>query len=293
MIIYVIHEQKLFNMTLPLKINGSYPLTDIFNNKERNLINIVEENGNWVAYSNKHVKIWQDKKQLDSVILQNYQYLLLQVKGQEGFLVMYTCPVNDSSFVGVKVPGNMEFIVGSGGDNAISCNNPLIGHKHAKITYLNGSWKLEDLSTQYGTFVNNRLIQGEVNLFHGDVIFILGLKLIVLADEIYFNNPLGSVRYNNKLFANIDKREELPKFEVNEDDNEVELYDEADYFIRSPRFMETVEAKKFILDQHPVINEPEETPLLLTMGPMLTMGTSSVVMLASSYRQYPKIKVTI
>lgn len=286
MIIYVIHEQKLFNMTLPLKINGSYSLTDIFNNKERNLINIVEENGNWVAYSNKHVKIWQDKKQLGSVILQNYQYLLLQVKGQEGFLVMYTCPVNDSSFVGVKVPGNMEFIVGSGGDNAISCNNPLIGHKHAKITYLNGNWKLEDLSTQYGTFVNNRLIQGEVNLFHGDVIFILGLKLIVLADEIYFNNPLGSVRYNNKLFANIDKREELPKFEVNEDDNEVELYDEADYFIRSPRFMETVEAKKFILDQHPVINEPEETPLLLTMGPMLTMGTSSVVMLASSYMSY-------
>ena len=99
MIIYVIHEQKLFNMTLPLKINGSYSLTDIFNNKERNLINIVEENGNWVAYSNKHVKIWQDKKQLGSVILQNYQYLLLQVKGQEGFLVMYTCPVNDSSFV--------------------------------------------------------------------------------------------------------------------------------------------------------------------------------------------------
>ena len=34
MIIYVIHEQKLFNMTLPLKINGSYSLTDIFNNKE-------------------------------------------------------------------------------------------------------------------------------------------------------------------------------------------------------------------------------------------------------------------
>ena len=109
---------------------------------------------------------------------------------------------------------------------------------------------------------------------------------VPLADEIYFNNPLGSVRYNNKLFANIDKREELPKFEANEDDNEVELYDEADYFIRSPRFMETVEAKKFILDQHPVINEPEETPLLLTMGPMLTMGTSSVVMLASSYMSY-------
>ena len=80
MIIYVIHQQQLFSMTLPLKISGSYTLTDIDNsNKERNLVNISEQNGKWVAFSNKHVKIWQDKKQLGSVILQNYLFMALVV----------------------------------------------------------------------------------------------------------------------------------------------------------------------------------------------------------------------
>ena len=158
MIVYVIHTQHLFSLTLPLKISGSYTLSDIDNNKERMLINISEENGKWVAYSNKHVQIWQDKQAMDSVILDNYQYLLLQIKGQEGYLVMYVCPVNDKSFIGVSLNQDMEFIVGNAGDNAISCNNPLIGHKHAKFNYQGGNWFVQDMSTQYGTFVNNQLI---------------------------------------------------------------------------------------------------------------------------------------
>ena len=75
--IYVIHEKRLFSLTLPKTISGSYTLNDIDNNnKERMLINIQEENGTWVAHSNKHVKIWKDKKMVESTILENYQYLL-------------------------------------------------------------------------------------------------------------------------------------------------------------------------------------------------------------------------
>ena len=283
MIIYVIHHQQLFSMTLPLKISGSYTLTDIDNNnKERNLINISEQNGKWVAFSNKHVKIWHDKKAIDSIVLENYQYLLLQVKGEEEFLVMYSCPVNDNSFIGMKIPKNMEFIVGSGRDNAISCNNPLIGHKHAKITYQDGFWSIEDLNTQYGTFVNNQLIQGKVSLFHGDVIFILGLKLIVLSNIIYFNNPLGSVLYNKSLFSELPIREKMSLVSASDEDNEINLYDDKDFFVRSPRFMETIEDKPFKIDPHPSNQEPENAPFLLTVGPMMTMGASSVAMLMSA-----------
>ena len=58
MIVYVIHEKKLFSLTLPKNISGSYTLNDIDNNnKSRMLINIQEENRQWIAYSNKHVKI--------------------------------------------------------------------------------------------------------------------------------------------------------------------------------------------------------------------------------------------
>ena len=46
--------------------------------------------------------------------------------------------------------------------------------------------------------------------------------------------------------------------------------------------MEVIEEKPFIIDQHPQTPEQDDTPILLTVGPMLTMGMSSVVLLISS-----------
>ena len=288
MIVYVIHPKRLFSLTLPKKISGSYTLNDIDNNhKERMLINIQEENEKWVAYSNKHVKIWQDKKIVDKITLENYQYLLLQIKGTEGFLVMYSCPVNDESFIGITPNQNMEFFVGSEVSNAISCNNPLISPQHAKITYNNNDWYIEDLNTQYGTFINGKTINQKVKLYHGSVIFILGFKLIVLGNILYLNNPMGSVKWNKQLFKEAIPKQTLPVNITPEDEEEtIELYEEEDYFIRSPRFMEVLEEKPFIIDQHPQAPEPDDTPLLLTIGPMLTMGMSSTVMLMSSINAY-------
>ncbi len=287
MLVYIIHPQRLFSLTLPINIYGSYSVNDMDNNnKERMLINIVAENGKWVAHSNKHVKIWQDKKTVPSITLEDYQYLLLQIKGEEGYLVMYTCPVNDKSRVGVTVPNNIEFTVGSDSNNAISCNNPLIGFNHTKFIYQNNIWKIQDLNTQYGTYVNNKLTKDAIQLYHGDVIFILGLKFIVLNNTLYFNNPLGSVKYDKSIFKELTPRPKVPVIEKNDEDNEIQLYEENDYFIRSPRFMEVIEEKEFNIDSHPNLPEPEDMPMILTMGPMLTMGMTSVVTLMSSYMAY-------
>lgn len=287
MIVYVIHKQRLFSLTLPLTINGSYSVTDIDeNNKVRMLINISEEGGQWVAYSNKHVKIWQDNQMLSSVPLENYQYLLLQIKGQEGFLVMYTCPVNDTSWLGVSIKQDFTFTIGRASDNAISCNNPLISDNHVQLTYQKGEWFLKNLDNQYGTFVNNQLVADQIQLFHGDVIFIMGLKLIVLGNTLTFNNPLNSVKFDKKVFGELPVREKIVIGEKNEDDRDVQLYDENEYFIRSPRFMEIIEEVPFTIDPHPSIQEPESMPLLLTIGPMMTMGSTSVVMLISAIMSY-------
>ena len=288
MIVYVLHEKRIFSQTLPKSISGSYNITDIKNNKTRMLINIQEENGNWVAKSNKHVRIWQENRETEQVVLENYQYLLLQVKGEEGFLVMYVCPVNDESFIGITPIGNTDFYVGKETRNDISCNNPLIEPQHAKITYADNNWFIEDLNTKYGTFIDNKIINQRVKLYHGSVIFILGLKLIPLGNTIYINNPMGSVKWNKKLFKESTPKEGLVVNINSEEDEEenIQLYEEEDYFIRSPRFMEVLEEKPFIIDNHPQAPEPDDTPMILTVGPMLTMGMSSTVMLMSSINAY-------
>lgn len=122
-----------------------------------------------------------------------------------------------------------------------------------------------------------------VRLNHGDVIFIMGVKIIVLGNMLIYNNPLESVTYNNNLPAHPIEREENPKVVTTEEEEETKLYTENDYFIRSPRFMEVIEKENFILDEPPKNNEQEDIPFILTAGPMITMASSSFVMLLVAF----------
>ena len=66
------------------------------------------------------------------------------------------------------------------------------------------------------------------------------------------------------------------KVVTTEEEEEITLYDKNDYFVRSPRFVEVVEKEDFKLDAPPNNNEQEEMPFILTIGPMITMASTSL-----------------
>ncbi len=284
MLVYIINKGKLTSFTLPSKIYGSYFIKDEdeFGN-ERDLINIKEENGRWVAYSNKTVKVLLNNEVVRSAPLINYQFLILQVENTPGYLVLYTSPVTDSSMRWLSVKNDIAFTVGSGNDNAIICRSQLISPQHIKLEYKNKTWLITDLKSQYGTFVNNKKIQDMSRLNHGDVIFVMGLKIIVLGDMLILNNPMESVQYDKRIFPNLVERGKNPAIVSSEEDQNVVLYQESDYFIRSPRFMEVIKNETFHFDAPPNNEEKEDMPLILTLGPMITMGSTSFVMLLVAF----------
>ena len=58
MLVYVVKKTGLISLTLPSKISGSYWIKDYKDNGDiRELINIKEQNGKWIASSNKKVSI--------------------------------------------------------------------------------------------------------------------------------------------------------------------------------------------------------------------------------------------
>ena len=280
MLVYILNKEKLTSFTLPSIISGSYWIKD---SNEKNLINISEENGKWKVYSNKNVRILANKESLKEVVLNEYQFLILQIKDEAGYYILYTSPVNDLSYKYLEMERDSNFTIGSSNDNAFSCNNQLISPKQVEITYQNRTWLIKDLNSEYKTFINNKALNGMVRLNHGDVIFIMGVKIIVLGNMLIYNNPLESVTYNNNLPAHPIEREENPKVVTTEEEEETKLYTENDYFIRSPRFMEVIEKENFILDEPPKNNEQEDMPFILTAGPMITMASSSFVMLLVAF----------
>jgi S-DNA-T family DNA segregation ATPase FtsK/SpoIIIE len=62
-----------------------------------------------------------------------------------------------------------------------------------------------------------------------------------------------------------------------------DLYKEDDYFSKSPRMKRTIEEVDFKLNDAPDTSSGEKMPALLTVGPMFTMGLSSLLMMFGTY----------
>ena len=286
MIVYVIDKSRLISFTLPQKIYGSYWITDINDeNEEKKIINIQEEDGKWVAYSNKSVSIINNNQSIAKTVLEAYNFFLLKLKNQEGYLILYVAPLNDSTKKNYLIANNTNISIGSTNENTITYRNQLTSKHHINLEYKNNTWFIEDLNSQNGTFVNNKAIKPSQKslLNHGDIIFIMGLKIIVLGNQLTINNPLNSVTVNQTILKEKTLEQQTKLVETDDEDLETNLYEENDYFVRLPRFTEILENRNFKIDPHPNINEQEQTPLIMTLGPMLTMGTTSFVMLLVAF----------
>ena len=99
---------------------------------------------------------------------------------------------------------------------------------------------------------------------------------------IIINNFEDRLKINSGLIV----KRSLPKYTeelINtiEDDNAV-LYNENDYFSRQPRFVTSIKEEDLKIDNPPGKLEQDETPLLYTLGPMVTMTMTSAVSVATS-----------
>ena len=279
MFVYIISKQKLISFTLPSKINGSYFIKD----ESKNIINISESNGKWLATSNRNYKIMSnDDKELKSAYLANYQFLLLKEVDTGAYFIIYSVNVNDDNRKYYEIKGDNTITIGNKETNDICYLNKLVENSNLNLTYKGNSWLLEEAGGEYKAFVNGEPVAKQMKLNHGDIIFLMGLKIIAFSNRLIIGAPHNSVHVNSNKLTAKQITKGTPKT-LSQDSSEVELYEEKDYFERSPRFMQVIDKKTFKVDPHPQMPEEDQTPLLLTVGPMLTMGSVSLVMMVVAF----------
>jgi S-DNA-T family DNA segregation ATPase FtsK/SpoIIIE len=100
----------------------------------------------------------------------------------------------------------------------------------------------------------------------------MGFKIIIGNCFIAINNPDNRIICNNKKLFPWTKQEII---KPDEEDDEIEI-DNSSYFYRSPRFKRDVETAKFTIDPPPQENNNDEVPLILMLGPSVTMGMASM-----------------
>ena len=270
----VIKNDSIINFVLPPQVHGNYWITDkAKDGKDRNFINVVENNGNWQMLSNYEVTIFDNGEEKESVDLELRKFYLLKVNREEDALV-YCSDVYSSKTAQLTVKTNAEMIIGSKDTCQIQYMNPYVEEEHARLIYKDNVWHISALSNTKNVYVNSKKVINK-KLDNGDVIFIMGLKIIVIKNNIIVDN-IDRIKVDSNLFTQSKYPNQNVK-EFEETDEEITMYKDSDYFFKAPRFRNNPDKIVMQIDSPPAKQEEDKTPLLFSIGPMLTMGMTSAV----------------
>lgn len=276
--VVVVKKESLYKYPFPNELISTYWIKDYdeFGN-ERDLISIEQSNNSWIMISNDNCVIIDNNKEEKSVVISLNKFYNLKIISKDSITnaLIYVCNENDSTYESYLLEDG-EYTIGSSPNQNIIMNNNIVSEEHAILIKQNNKYQIKSKDTNYGIYVNDRKETNKI-LENGDIIFIMGYKIIVLNSYLIINSYINGITINTPKIT----KKSLPKYngtlEPTTDDENAELYKENDYYSRAPRFVTTINEEDFKIDSPPGKIEPDETPVLYTVGPMLTMAMSSVV----------------
>ena len=273
---------KISVLHLPSEISGKFWITEKQELNVLDIIGIEEINGEWVAVSNKNyslVKTINVKENtvttIESVILKplGVYRVINSFTGEDYYFYTEPSTIDRVTFEKYYISKSIsEISIGSDESNDIIYKmfGNSVSSVHARLERKNGKWKLYDKNSKNFTFYNDSiLIDDSVDLEFGDIITILGLKIVIGLDFISINNPDSALIINN---------EEIKAFKLSSDKKNISKNVGVDisYFYRSPRLKHEIVSRQIKIEPPPQKQNENEIPIALTLGSSLTMGLASL-----------------
>ena len=275
MVLLLITGNKIIRTILNKNVIGNYWLTGPINNEQ--IINIEGISEGWEVKSNPdYTLLDSNQNPKETILLEEYSLYYVKVNKTNEIYLLYTEPMFDDSIMHLKLEGQTEITIGKNSTNTIIYDNPLISDVQAKIIQKNGKWNITDNNSKFGVFVNDERVKTK-NIEYGDIIFILGLKMIFLKEKIIITNPKNTVRYSNLEEIKYNKIPLKLKEIEDELEENIELYKDEDYFLRAPRFKTVVEKETMVIDPPPGKVVLEEIPAIFLIGSSLTVSSMSIM----------------
>lgn len=285
MIVTLVTKEKLFSMSLPEKARGRYWLSDADGSGcARQAASVEGIQGKWLLRGSEYL-VLNDAAGAAAAEVELYQTGIQVVParyredGSRVQILVEPATEDRKSFQKYFVSGECRLDIGRGPQNQIVFENKYVSTHHATLVWDGNQWSITDTQSSNGVFVNGRRVV-TTPMLPGDSAYIMGMKLIVGSGFFALNNPDGCVRVSAPGVA---------PFQPQAAERAVELFQkesEAEMFCRSPRFYRSVVKGDVKIDPPPTPQRIEEVPLPLMLGPALTMGVTSIAMVAVAVINY-------
>lgn len=280
MLIYIMKRNKIETFSLPNAISGNYWIFDKdFQGEKRSLIHVTAVEDRWQINSNSDTKIVSGNQYIDFTTLHEYNFYNLALNNGKEIVTLYCCPSYENTYKPYYLENEGTITIGRNSVNTISFNSPNIKENHAIMTYKNRQWQIQIADEKTGIFVNKLYVTSAI-LKPGDIVFLMGLKIVCMGEFLIINNPNNLVSINETILKlkNIMPIDNIP---VN-DNEEIDDYEEIDYFFRAPRFKTKFERQEISIDAPPNKEEIQSQPFILTFGPMAMMAIVTLITLTNT-----------
>ncbi len=276
MLIYLIKDNRLETFTIPVEVNGNFWITDSENNGKRNLINLEAIDNQWLMTSNYDFDLYVNGKIVENTLVNNNSFYFLKHHSTSEVIMIFCTKIN-GEVTYYSVHGTNDILIGKNTNCHIKYNNNLIAPLHTKLNYIHNKWQITNLDPSYRTYVNGFAIDNAI-ISNGDVIFIMGLKIIPLGNCLIITAPDNSLETTLPI-KEVNKSADASVIE--DDDTNLLVYSKEEYFNRAPRIRSKIETAKMRVDEPPKKIKEDDTPLLIALGPMMTMSMTAVVTIYS------------
>lgn len=171
-------------------------------------------------------------------------------------------------FHNYRVPENIPVRIGRSADNDLIYSNEAVTRHHATLIRTADGMLIQDHESLTGTFVNGKRIKKQ-SLHIGDVVFIMGLKIIIGIKFISVNDGNECVqiesekirRFENNTFSTVPEKREQEEF----------------LFNRLPRKKKNIETTTILVEAPPFSISDNQAPMILSMGSSMVMGGSALM----------------
>ena len=297
MILKLIGKDVLYKLKLSDEKNGNYW---VMSDDGKKLVNVIGKDNEWVICSTEQAKILKveaiksfniskvtknSNNIISELVLKEKSIHYISLSSNPNELYVLLCePIYEDDFIHIKAQNFQKIKIGQDSSCDIIYNNPLLKKVQALIFYNNEKLMLRDYGTNYGTFLNDVPVSNKLRLlFNGDLIYIMGLKIVIVGDNIFVNNPFNRVTYNKQKFQLINRERKILA-SIDKDSENANLFSEEDYFARAPRIINKIEKEKIKIEAPPQKQEKDDKPLIYTIGPSMAMGMVMVVSMMATIR---------
>lgn len=281
----------LFTSTLlPVKCAGQYWVCS--KNTDGTPVRIIAVEGirsledgvpdQWILKSNSNYQIIGDGgRMLSKVSLEPLTVYMIQSSNRQEEYRLYTEPLSEDrkTYLVYEILGNRtDLLIGRAAECDIRYVNTYVGKHHASLYISDTQITVTDNESLNRTFVNGAAVRQAV-LKPGDVIYMMGMQIIVTRRFLYINNPDEKVVVQSQRLK---QHHAAPYSIPTTEPDDTEGFGEFDYYYRAPRFKHDVEPFTLRLDAPPSGQTGDNMPMIMSIGPSVTMGMASATTAAFS-----------